>query len=569
MKSLLCIFITLISYQALAYRPDSSDTSIYNECLWNKDALSIKVDCNDVYNHYKPQKRRYRPSQSLRVGSYNIFRSSQERNKKNIPLTAALIDSQWDVVALSELQPGSTVDIKNFKETGDYTLPAYIKILNELQTLDPSWGLITSAYSQGADSEIFGFLYRANQIKPVESEYCKANYLDKLPFTDNFIYREITQEGFNYSTANQVVNDRKFIKPSEAIACPLSLTGLYKKRFPKVPLTARFISGDFEFSYISLHLSFRSYGESESQCRGTCNLNILQLISTLSGTDDNPIISTIDSFNQKKENQNVIEALDMILPTSCDGFKSKAPEQKKYETCRNKITHFFNHLKEKKFPIPAACKKLVKDPKSLQHHESCDDELEDVKDKELELLMSKLHPQLKKHEKNTIFSQNTIDILNELNKDGTISKGEGRALNRFFQAYVATREAATISNSENNNDIILGGDFNLEIEHKAAHWRAKAWQQVLSNLPGSQVLIEEKTSLNSSLKLGKNYDHFILVNEPGATDECNTKSAQVINFTDPSLVLSNGLKIGEEVLKEDYHYAMSDHLPIEITCSTK
>ena len=190
------LFILTLSTQLVwGFRPEKADRSVLEECRWNQQVITGHVDCTELYQHYHPIDGDHSPNgEQLRIGSYNIFRLSEQKQKR-LDLNAEMIDAEWDLVAVNEMQPNlshqkllSDYAVQAFldgKLSADqfsraYFKPSYVLLLLELQKRDPSWGFIVSSYSQGSDSEIFGFLYRGRQVTPVPSEYCAQSYTESL-----------------------------------------------------------------------------------------------------------------------------------------------------------------------------------------------------------------------------------------------------------------------------------------------------------------------------------------------------------------------------------------------------
>lgn len=566
LKIILALTTLITSLSAFAYRPGSKDTANLNECLWTKKALGTEVYCSDLYNHYLPEVSGYKaPSKKVRLGSYNIFRLSEQRKNKNFDWTSEMINSEWDVVALSELQTSNAtlqkengklakafdkgnISLSEFRK--QYVVPAYTLLLQELQKKDPSWGLIISGYSQGSDSELLGFLYRANSVEVIESQYCKKNYIDDLPWEkEGFIYRETGPKGFASNNDGSPVNDREYVSPQKALACPLALTGINKEQFTKVPLVARFRSGKFEFNYITLHLSFRAWGEKFGKCKGRCQLNSLRLLSTFSGEDNNEVFEYITEY--MKENEDLIASQEKDKPSGCDS------------TCRAK----YNAEQEK---IEVA-------------------------------IMEPVYKKIARiTEKDSIYRDTVNPALEILNKEKKlksnptgrpkISRDEGRELARFFQTKAVLGASTEMSFIEDSADVIVGGDFNLYPPEKDKDWHDILWAEAASLWPDSKVLIDEKTSVSVvkdksgdyQMNYISAYDHFIL--STSESNECDTDSAKPLDFIDEDLVLSNGFKLGDEYQDEEddqvdsippnkissqFKQRMSDHLPISMSCSVR
>ena len=380
----------------------------------------MPTDCNDVFHHYLPKEDNYKPNDEVRLGSYNIFRLSETRFKR-LDITADMMNDLWDVVALSEIQPNRSARlqenvnaliaekrdiISSSKFTQIYQKPTYLLLLEELQKRDPSWGLVLSPHSQGDDFELLGFFYRANKAKILESNYCKENYQNFNELKDHREFRitDKTKDG-GFTTQGQTEANRPTVKPSKYLACTLSLEGMALNNFSKIPLVARFESGKFDFSYITLHLRFRASATELGKCKESCKRAAANMLADL----------------------NVPQDVFVDIAGNVEGSK--------------------------------------------------------------------------------------------------ISMSKAKKIARFFEATTSVREALKISEKESDKDVIVAGDYNLEYKESDP-----LWQNLLSEWKDSKVLIETKTSVSAKEGLKNNYDHFILVNKSGYTDECSVDSAQAIDF---------------------------------------
>ena len=105
-SSLLFVAIILFQFNVHAYRDVKSDVNILAECQWNKKFAAPDADCNDLFHHYPPVGTSTSANKSnVRLGSFNIYKMGYSETKyKDLDLIAEMMDSRWDVVALSELQ---------------------------------------------------------------------------------------------------------------------------------------------------------------------------------------------------------------------------------------------------------------------------------------------------------------------------------------------------------------------------------------------------------------------------------------------------------------------------------
>ncbi len=611
-------FLFVLSFPAFGFRQGTDDSSTMNECLWNQDLLSraqlaklnsadlaqldkvdltdlgglelsqldndqleelmkSKVDCNDVFHHYYPASTEKNGQDTVRIGSYNILRTSEQKSRKNLELTAQMIDSEWDLVSLQELQPGRTDEIQEFGRTGQYAVPAHIQLFLKLQNLDPSWGLIISPYSQGGDSELLGFLYRGQTVSPIESEYCQKNFIDNPPYTDDFVFREINKDGISSSDGRSPVNDRDYVVPSKALACPLKVSELASNYFVKIPMTGRFKAGKFETSMISLHLSFRGIDEFDSDCMGLCQLQNIKLISSLDGNEDNPIAEAVTKVLKSKAAKDLIEGTEIKIPDT--DVRCKEDDR----GCLKRLEEQFAIIKKHGY-FPSSCSGVIDNIGSAKKYELCKSDYEEIRkdafndfigdffktevfvDGRIDRMKKKSSQSTEEYLTGTFAKSLATGTFNFVGKDNRVTKGEGREFARFYQVFQVMHIAREIRDIETGKDIIISGDFNLEKELRGpGRWEHHLWEQFLNLLGDAELFVEGLTSLNDKRELSKNYDHFIF--STSETDECDQESIAILNFL--TATLSNGFDLGKAVEAEDYHFVMSDHLPIGMQCSTK
>ncbi len=590
-KILTIVFLCSLSLPAFGFRPGTDDSSTMHECLWNQAELGAdQVECNDTFHQYFPASDRKKKQNTVRIGSYNILRTSEQKGKKDLDLTAQMIDSEWDLVSLQELQPGRTDEIEEFGKTGKYSLPAYLELFITLQELDPTWGMIVSPFSQGGDSELLGFLYRGSQVDPVESEYCKVNYLDSPPYKDSFVFREINKQGIASGNGEDPVNDRSYVVPAKALACPLKVSEMAANYFIKIPLTARFKIGNFESSFVSLHLSFRGIDEFDSSCMGLCQIQNLKLISTLDGDDDNPIANAINDLIKSDEFQSLVLGTEVKIPDPEDRCQldpkdlkdDEDRERGQFANCLERLEDQIKLIEEHGF-LPKSCASVVENIDNDRAYSQCQDDFEDLRDDAYkkfikdffaeEVFTSRRIKKIKKKSGQNmeeylaeIFGESTATgVFNYLGRDHSISKGEGREFARFYQVYQVMKAAKEMRAMEATTDVMISGDFNLEKETELNRWEHHLWQGFLSLLGDAELYIDGLTSINTKRELSKNYDHFIF--SPSETNECDPSTVAVFNFLTESL--SNGFDLGAAVMDQDYHFVMSDHLPIGIQCATE
>ena len=216
---------------------------------------AYKISCTPNYHHFNSSayKKYYSHSNTLessskiRIASFNLLHPGSLRNAfKNYHLLAKMMN-KWDVIAAVELLPVLGRDrhknhlavkymLKNKDYPGDlYRLPGYVKLLNHLQKFDPSWSLILSPKGEAASEqnihEYLGFFYRSSRVKPIENEHCQQ-------------YRSLSSSLKNFSCFPAL--GRSFLDRD------------YKRVFSRRPFIASFQSGDFDFTFMTGHMVYRS-----------------------------------------------------------------------------------------------------------------------------------------------------------------------------------------------------------------------------------------------------------------------------------------------------------------------
>ena len=138
------------------------------------------------------------------------------------------------------------------------------------------------------------------------------------------------------------------------------------------------------------------------------------------------------------------------------------------------------------------------------------------------------------------------------------------------------KEAKKVIEINKDKDVIITGDFNLEHFDIPAsnvtpdlNGTSGELVSVLDVLPGAQFYVTDKTSVSKKFGIegklkpdgtrqggGNSYDHFILVNKPGFTSECNVQSAQSVDFVKDDSV-KNQMKI--DGIPFDQYYKNPDN----------
>lgn len=166
---------------------------------------SYQVDCFYHYHHfYKKDIRPSRKVPSFKMAAANLFHPGNAKTLfKDYALMAEMLN-QWDLVTAVELLPVIGKDkhhnkaLLKFLSKPDLTRkeiqeaktlfrsPGYLKLLTQLQKLDPSWSLILSprgeALKEAHVQELSGFYYRRSKVRPKVNEFCDQLAEAKGPF---------------------------------------------------------------------------------------------------------------------------------------------------------------------------------------------------------------------------------------------------------------------------------------------------------------------------------------------------------------------------------------------------
>jgi hypothetical protein len=269
---------------------DAEKIAIYqNRCETIKTLIvnkEYKLDCYSNYNHYGPTSKKLLHPAQIKIANYNLLHPGTSKALfKDYALVASVMN-QYDVVAglellatvgRDELNNQAVVDLlvnskdmqekllqqklklkdaakikeidlkisKLIKDTDTaydlYRAPGYLKILQELKKLDPSWSLILSPRGDsaliGSVEELIGYFYRANSITPAVNPHCTA-----------------------------IADD----KAGPAIACFISLTKDFigkdvLKHFARRPFMASFKANGKKFTLVSNHVVFTYSGNEEAE----------------------------------------------------------------------------------------------------------------------------------------------------------------------------------------------------------------------------------------------------------------------------------------------------------------
>lgn len=178
------------------------------------------------FSKLKTEKANYRGK--IKIGSFNAFHLGDEQSfLKDLNFISKLI-SGWDLAAILEIMPPTSdqikynssldkyLDIKNIitpsgttKDDIEYIIPAHLKILIDLQKINPHWSLVmgTKPVGEGSSGELAGFYFRSDKVEIMELSECGENSLACLvPFSDS-IESLVSRPPFmaQFKIANKIV----------------------------------------------------------------------------------------------------------------------------------------------------------------------------------------------------------------------------------------------------------------------------------------------------------------------------------------------------------------------------
>ena len=208
----------------------------------------------------------------VKISAFNVYQSGSTRTEYKDYTLVAKVMNNWDLVGVTELVPIIGIDdrhnqaiidlLNKIEQEGlnpalgeeksdnveitidqkvellkkQYELPGYVKILLELQKLDPSWSLLLQGDEEGAAGatvhELAGYFYRAKVVRPIQNEYCYQFFKDKRKIQDFSACQPFYSEKFYGKNIAELVSRR--------------------------PYMASFISGKFDFTLLLSHIIYNS-----------------------------------------------------------------------------------------------------------------------------------------------------------------------------------------------------------------------------------------------------------------------------------------------------------------------
>lgn len=287
------IFTVLWTSVSLAKTPvlDHENNITYREACEEVARYSVhnryQVDCFHNYHHFNSNAHkthynvfRARNAGEVRMGSFNLWHPGTSKSGyKDYDLVAKIMN-QWDVVGAQELLAVVGEDLRHNQAVIDfinkgpsliqtletriqasrndqerlrltqelatlrddlkrapeiYRSPGYLKILDALRKLDPSWALVLTPRGEAAEAfhvhELVGFYYRSSRVRPIVNEHCQE-------------FKERERNGTPYACIPNFY--QSFMGRNTAHA------------FSRRPFLASFESANFQFSLLSSHVIFTS-----------------------------------------------------------------------------------------------------------------------------------------------------------------------------------------------------------------------------------------------------------------------------------------------------------------------
>ncbi len=281
----LFVFLFILSSSAYANRAlglaDWQRTQAYFEDCNNLKDIVIKerysVECYTNYHHFNADSvsKFYKHSNAsgkfIEIGAFNLWHPGSGASPYKDYQIIAKIMNGFDLVSGMELLPVISGDADNNERVAKfvveskakiaslqsdnsseaisqiqeltkklemardlYRAPGYLKVLDELRALDPSWSLILAPSGEAADEkytqELVGFYYRASKVKPKVNEHC-LKFRKKSHGTSYACYPKLTKSWYGKSI---------------------------RQVFSRRPFLGSFQAGSFDFSLLTSHIVFNT-----------------------------------------------------------------------------------------------------------------------------------------------------------------------------------------------------------------------------------------------------------------------------------------------------------------------
>ncbi len=260
---------------------DWQRTQVYYEDCQNLKNIVIKerysVECFTNYHHFNSDavSKYYEESNAsgkyIEIGAFNLWHPGSGASPYKDYKIIAKIMNGFDLVSGMELLPVISSDqqnnervakfvedtkakisvlegdssneaIEKLKELSEklvqasslYRAPGYLKVLDELRNLDPSWSLLLAPSGEAADEsythELVGFYYRSSKVKPKVNEHCDK-FRKKSHGTSFACYPKLTKSWYGKSI---------------------------RQVFSRRPFLGSFQTGSFDFTVLTSHIVFNT-----------------------------------------------------------------------------------------------------------------------------------------------------------------------------------------------------------------------------------------------------------------------------------------------------------------------
>ena len=162
--------------------------------------------------------------------------SNDEDNNERVAKFIKVASEEIEVLESTGTDPQKLKELKEkVRKAGDlYRDPGYLRVLNELRKIDPSWSLVLAPSGEAADEnytqELVGFYYRASHVKPIVNEHCDK-FKKKSHGTSYACYPKLTKSWYGESI---------------------------RQVFSRRPFLGSFQAGSFDFSILTSHIVFNT-----------------------------------------------------------------------------------------------------------------------------------------------------------------------------------------------------------------------------------------------------------------------------------------------------------------------
>jgi len=533
MKKLVTVLLTLVSlFFALSSEAHrDSDIDNFTECIWNQRVAknaSYNVECNDLYHLYSPKREvKLKKTKSVEFGAFNIFKlGSGDARFKDLELTANILKN-YDLVAVSEVQPSTSEEYESninlakhpaldFKKY--YHKPGYLKLLEVLRKSNSSWSLILSPSGQSDTEELLGFYYRSDRVQPENSQHCKLYNRNLREKKTLFFAGGYGGPRFEREVETPHLN--------KSYGCLLSSEADENDIF-RQPFSTRFKTGSgFDFQYLSFHARFSA----PIAVGGACGFECLERVNRFLNEKfhvEGAFLRTLDSRGLKflKNHLNYIalkKGPDAAL------FKENGPVIK-YKISKPRVYSDLMSVRALMLKsLPSVAEQVWKDEFSEVVTAAEKNRVVDFMQKLFEGAdlyedFEAYVDQKKKVRADYVEAVASAGLYAEVLKRSDLWTAPEK-IARFNELSLVLEGMEDIADLEKDNDVLLGGDLNLEDASDSYFWRF-----FRKNFRYSTVAIGSPTSISKKSGLSKAYDHFMYDSED-SLQECQPLEASVLDF---------------------------------------